>query len=88
MVHLEIDHTNHIELCGEGIALRLTGECETSDYEKFTWGVGNRGASVRIPQKVANEKAGYFEDRRPSANVDPYKILYSLISSIKKSSLL
>lgn len=88
MTHLELDHAEHIKVCGEGIEQRLTGKCETSDYTKFSWGVGDRGASIRIPKKVKEEGAGYFEDRRPSANVDPYKILYSLISSVKKSSLL
>jgi glutamine synthetase len=66
----------------------MTGECETSNYEEFSWGVGDRGASVRIPQKVADEGVGYFEDRRPCANIDPYLLLSSLISSINKSNLL
>ena len=88
MVHLEIDHSAHIKLCGDGIEQRMTGTCETSDYTKFSWGVGDRGASVRIPKKVKEDGAGYFEDRRPCANIDPYKILYSLISTVKKSTLL
>ena len=66
----------------------MTGECETSDYKIFYWGVGDRGASIRIPQRVAMEGAGYFEDRRPCANIDPYKVLYSLIRSVKKARLL
>jgi glutamine synthetase len=85
---LEEDHFEHIKVCGDGIEKRMTGECETSDYNDFTWGAGDRGASIRIPQRVALEGAGYFEDRRPCANIDPYKVLYSLISSVKKSSLL
>ena len=88
MVALEIDHLEHLKVCGEGVERRLTGDHETSDYKTFYWGVGDRGASVRIPQRVAMEKAGYFEDRRPSANIDPYRVLYSLISSVKKSRLL
>ena len=85
---LEADHAEHIKVCGEGIEKRMTGECETSNYEEFSWGVGDRGASVRIPQKVADEGVGYFEDRRPCANIDPYLLLSSLISSINKSNLL
>ena len=88
MVHLEVDHPEHIKVCGEGIERRMTGECETSDYKKFSSGVGDRGTSVRIPQRVAMDKAGYFEDRRPCANIDPYKVLHSLISTIKKSKVL
>ena len=88
MVHLEIDHHKYIEVCGDGSKRRMTGECETSHYREFTHGVGDRGASIRIPQRVAMEGAGYFEDRRPSANIDPYKVLYSLICAVKKTKLL
>tara|TARA_R110002051_G_scaffold296493_2_gene362593 strand:+ start:573 stop:1592 length:1020 start_codon:yes stop_codon:yes gene_type:complete len=88
MTHLEIDHPEYIKVCGEGIEQRLTGDCETSDYGTFSWGVGDRGASIRIPEQVSLEKAGYFEDRRPSANIDPYRVLYSLISSVNKSKVL
>ena len=88
MEQLKKDHEKYIEICGEGLERRMTGACETSDFKKFTWGVGDRGASVRIPQLVVNSGFGYFEDRRPCANIDPYKVLYSLISSIKKASLL
>ncbi|GMS89172.1 hypothetical protein PENTCL1PPCAC_11347, partial [Pristionchus entomophagus] len=53
---------------------RLTGRHETSSAEKFSWGVANRGCSVRIPRSVAEEGKGYFEDRRPSSNCDPYAV--------------
>jgi glutamine synthetase len=85
MKGLEVDHHEHIKVCGNRIEARMTGECETSDYKKFTFGVGDRGASVRIPKAVAMEGHGYFEDRRPCANIDPYKVLCSLLSSINKS---
>ena len=88
MVQLEIAHEDHIKVCGARIEERMTGDCETSDYKKFTWGVGNRGASIRIPQSVAIEGAGYFEDRRPCANIAPYKVSFSIISSLNKSKLL
>ena len=42
--------------------------------EKFTYGVGNRGASVRIPTDTFENKKGYFEDRRPSSSMDPYLV--------------
>ncbi|KAK6013627.1 glutamate--ammonia ligase, catalytic domain protein, partial [Ostertagia ostertagi] len=40
---------------GEDNKHRLTGRHETSSYDKFTWGVANRAASVRIPRGVAQE---------------------------------
>jgi glutamine synthetase len=85
---LEEDHVDHLSWCGEGYAERMSGDCETSDWRTFTWGVGDRGASVRIPQKVKEEGKGYIEDRRPCANIDPYQLLFSLLQTTKKSTLL
>lgn len=69
---LEKKHQEHIDVYGENNHLRLTGLHETSSIDKFTWGVGTRNTSIRIPNQTFNEKSGYFEDRRPSANIDPY----------------
>ena len=41
---------------------------------EFSYGVSNRGASVRIPWQVEIDKKGYIEDRRPNANMDPYVV--------------
>ena len=62
----------HIAGYGAGIEDRLTGKHETASYKEFSYGVSDRGASVRIPWQVARDKKGYIEDRRPNANVDPY----------------
>ena len=62
----------HIAGYGAGIEDRLTGQHETASYKEFSYGVSDRGASVRIPWQVARDKKGYIEDRRPNANVDPY----------------
>ena len=85
---MEEDHVDHLATCGEGYAERMSGECETSDWKTFSWGVGDRGASVRIPQKVKEDGAGYIEDRRPCANIDPYQLVFSLLQTTKKSTLL
>lgn len=60
-------------------ARRLTGHHETSNINEFSAGVANRGASIRIPRNVGQEKKGYFEDRRPSANCDPYGVTEALV---------
>ena len=39
---------------------------------RCSWGVANRGASIRVGRSVPVEKCGYYEDRRPSSNLDPY----------------
>ena len=62
----------HIDNYGAGIEDRLTGQHETKSYKEFSYGVSDRGASVRIPWQVARDQKGYIEDRRPNANVDPY----------------
>jgi glutamine synthetase len=64
----------HIPNYGAGIEDRLTGAHETQLYSKFSYGISDRGASVRIPAHVARDKKGYIEDRRPNANVDPYVV--------------
>lgn len=69
---LEERHVAWMPLLGDGNAARLTGHHETSAMDRFTWGRGSRAASVRLPTAV---DAGYFEDRRPAANADPYVIL-------------
>jgi len=72
MKKLSEKHKEHIFLYGEGNELRLTGRHETASIAKFDYGEGNRGSSVRIPIVTMDAKKGYFEDRRPSSNVDPY----------------
>ncbi|XP_059398286.1 glutamine synthetase-like [Carassius carassius] len=71
-------HAEHIRVYdphgGEDNKLRLTGHHETSSIHDFSAGVANRGASIRIPRQVGQEKCGYFEDRRPAANCDPYAV--------------
>ena len=69
----------HMELYGEDNCKRLTGIHETSPFEKFSYGAGNRAASIRIPtQTLKDNGKGYIEDRRPASNIDPY-IVSSLI---------
>jgi len=67
-------HAEHIAAYGEGNERRLTGAHETAPIDKFSYGVANRGASMRIPRQAEKEKCGYFEDRRPSSNCDPYLV--------------
>jgi glutamine synthetase len=72
----------HIENYGDGIPLRLTGDHETCSYKDFKYGVSDRGASVRIPWMVDQDKKGYIEDRRPNANCDPYVVTRVILESV------
>jgi glutamine synthetase len=64
----------HVKAYGEGIERRLTGSHETAPWNEFSYGVSDRGASVRIPWQVEVDKKGYIEDRRPNSNMDPYLV--------------
>src|SRR5260221_14782098 len=75
-------HELHIANYGTGIEERLTGQHETASIHEFTYGVSHRGASVRIPWQVAQDKKGYIEDRRPNANMDPYVVTRLIVETV------
>ena len=70
---LEPKHNLHISLYGDN-SKRLSGICETSDINTFSCGYGNRGCSIRIPKDTIAQNCGYFEDRRPASDADPYLV--------------
>jgi glutamine synthetase len=65
---------DHVASYGADIEHRLTGLHETAPWTEISYGVSDRGASVRIPWQVEVDKKGYIEDRRPNANCDPYVV--------------
>ncbi len=69
---LKNKHDYHMEHYGTENNKRMTGRHETASFDKFTYGVGSRNTSIRIGYDTYNNKKGYFEDRRPAANIDPY----------------
>lgn len=74
----------HIDVYGAENDQRLTGEHETQSIDKFSFGVSDRGASIRIPiATVENGWKGWLEDRRPASNGDPYKIAARIIKTVK-----
>ncbi|HET7654550.1 MAG TPA: glutamine synthetase [Acidimicrobiales bacterium] len=72
----------HVHNYGFGIEHRLTGLHETAPWNEFSYGVSNRGASVRIPWQVEVDKKGYIEDRRPNANCDPYLVTKAITATV------
>jgi glutamine synthetase len=79
---LSTSHTKHIALYGLGIEQRLIGTHETSSIDKFSYGIGDRTASIRIPITTNIEGKGYFEDRRPCANINPYIVTSAIFDTI------
>jgi len=72
--NLSMKHDEHMAVYGTGNDERMTGAHETASFDKFTHGIANRGASIRIGNENYKNQKGYFEDRRPSSNCDPYLV--------------
>jgi glutamine synthetase len=78
---LQAKHMEHIDAYGKGNERRLTGAHETAPIDKFSYGVANRGCSVRIPRDAEADGFGYFEDRRPASNMDPYIVTKMIVQT-------
>ena len=78
---MEKKHAEHMEVYGDDNKARMTGKHETASYDKFTHGVGDRTASVRINRITAKNKCGYLEDRRPSSTMNPYLVLSKIFQT-------
>jgi glutamine synthetase len=74
-------HQAHLAVYGDN-SQRLTGACETSDPSVFSCGYGHRGCSIRIPNETLQRGMGYFEDRRPASDADPYQVTGALFSGV------
>ena len=71
-------HSEHIEVYGSDNHERLTGLHETSSMDTFSYGVADRGCSIRIPRSTERRQCGYIEDRRPSSSADMYIVTSKL----------
>ena len=73
----------HIAVYGPDNHLRLTGLHETASIDSFSYGVADRGASIRVPHSfVRNGYRGYLEDRRTNSQGDPYQIASRILRTI------
>jgi glutamine synthetase len=78
----------HIDVYGAYNDQRLTGDHETQSINEFSYGVSDRGASIRIPiMTVEKGWKGWLEDRRPASNGDPYKIAARIIKTVKSAKI-
>ncbi len=75
---LSDNHQEHIAVYGSDNHERLTGLHETSSMDTFSYGVANRGCSIRIPRSTERRRCGYIEDRRPSSSADMYLVTSKL----------
>ena len=78
----------HIEVYGHDNHLRLTGLHETQSINEFSFGISDRGASIRIPiATVERGWKGWLEDRRPNSAADPYKVAARIVKTVKPASV-
>lgn len=78
----------HIAVYGADNHLRLTGKHETQSINKFSWGISDRGSSIRVPiATVEKGWKGWLEDRRPNSAADPYKVAARIIKTVKSAAL-
>jgi glutamine synthetase len=83
MAAFEVNLDDHISVYGPDNHMRLTGKHETAPWNKFSYGVADRGASVRVPHSfVRNGYKGYLEDRRPNSMGDPYQIASQVLKTV------
>ena len=82
LVGLKDNHAEDISFFGEKNEERLTGRHETASMSTFTHSVAGRHTSVRIPSTTYQGETGYFEDRRPAANMDPYLTCGRIVDSM------
>jgi glutamine synthetase len=83
MAAFEAARADHIAVYGPDNHLRLTGKHETASINEFSYGIADRGASVRVPHSFANNGyKGYLEDRRPNSQGDPYQIASQILKTI------
>ncbi len=76
----------HIDVYGAFNDQRLTGKHETQSIDQYSYGVSDRGASIRIPIAVVeNGYKGWLEDRRPASNADPYMVSAVIIETVKSA---
>ena len=85
MKQFEKNLEEHIAVYGPDNHMRLTGKHETAPWNKFSYGVADRGASIRVPHSfVNNGYKGYLEDRRPNSQGDPYAIASQILKTVSE----
>ncbi len=82
MGKLERNQKEHIAVYGLHNSERLTGAHETSSINDFSYGFSTRDTSIRIPAQATIEGKGYFEDRRPASNCDPYLVSDRMLETV------
>jgi len=84
---LALTHKEHMDVYGQHNDKRMTGEHETSSIDDFSYGYSTRDTSIRIPAQSSLDGKGYFEDRRPASNCDPYSVALRMLQTVYNEAL-
>jgi glutamine synthetase len=82
MRKLSTKHSDHMKVYGKNNETRLVGNIYYPTMDQFSWGYENRSVAIRIPRNVIKEAKGYFEDRRPTSDCDPYAVCTAILSTV------
>lgn len=75
---LQAQHVQHAWSYCNG---RLTSILRNKHLVSFVYAVANCSASVMVPSMTMLRRSGYYVDRRPPADCDPYKVAMLLAST-------
>ena len=84
---MALTHKEHMDVYGQHNDKRMTGEHETSNINDFSYGYSTRDTSIRIPAQSSLDGKGYFEDRRPASNCDPYSVALRMLQTVYNETL-
>ncbi|XP_063359986.1 glutamine synthetase 1, mitochondrial-like [Cydia amplana] len=74
-------HMSHYQMSEAANRMRLSGQFETAPFDEFRWGIADRKSSIRLQRRIKEKDAGFMEDRRPSADCDPYMVCGLLLDT-------
>ncbi|CAN8032554.1 unnamed protein product [Ixodes persulcatus] len=81
-VKSELHLTNYDPQKGKSNSRRLNAGMLATPSEDFTADKCSRLSSIRVPRLVVEAGKGYLEDRRPGANVEPYRATETLVKTV------
>lgn len=86
MAKLELKHELHLAAYDprkeKSNEERLQGNLMATPRRQFSAGVATKNVCVRVPRQTQAAGRGFFEDRRPGANVEPYRAMQALVETL------
>lgn len=61
---------------------RLNANLLGTPNREYSAGVASKTVCVRVPRETEKSGRGFFEDRRPGANMEPYRAMQALVETL------